>query len=155
MKMPFALQKSQKPVDAVDTSSEESVDPESAVTGQQTHFAEELPLFALPVIEQTKSLEPKKPSKIIFLIPVLFLFVILGVMMMFVRGRQTAVVVTPSPTPLLTEEMKGELDRRLDAVAQDIEKADPLQPELAFPPISFELNLEDATLRLKRTQIRR
>jgi hypothetical protein len=38
------------------------------------------------------------------------------------------------------------LQRELVLLEKDVEAADPLQAKLAFPPVNFELILEDATV---------
>ncbi len=157
MNSPFSL--SQKKSQTTSSASAENEDePESFHTGEQTRFAEDIPLIVEPRYDEEKVVqEPKKPSKFTLILVVgLPLVLILFVVTLLASRRQSRVVVpTPSPVASGSARIKGEIERRLDLVEQDIQKADPLQPELAFPPINFELNLEDATLRKARATQRR
>lgn len=46
------------------------------------------------------------------------------------------------------------LERQLSLLRNDIETADPLESPLAFPPLDFRLNLQDATAILLQQQAR-
>ena len=44
----------------------------------------------------------------------------------------------------------GPIERQLMILERDIENADPLESALSFPPVDFELSLQDATLLLQK-----
>lgn len=159
MKAPFSLSKKKsQTTQTVGPDGEELPEPETFDTGEQTHFAEELPILVEGDYSDPTVVQPvKKPNRLALVgaigIPIVLLVLIS--MLFLSRGGSRKVEPTPTPQASGAAVEKGEIERRLDLVNQDVQKADPFQPELAFPPLNFDLNLEDATLRNSRTQPRR
>ncbi len=119
----------------------------------QTHFAEDVVIEdvqnELPD-EATSGKQEKKSwwknPKIILLIAVAVVAGILMILTVLLQQNMDNVpVFEPEETQNQEQqEQVDELKRQLLLLEKDIESADPLQAELAFPPITFDQVLEDA-----------
>lgn len=128
---------------------------ETAVDIQQTQFAEDVvmtqPLHPvvtpgagevpLPVRSPLKS----KGALIAVLGVTAFGVMVVGMMLRPTQPGNVDIGVIPQSQIQGTSE-PSVLERELILLEKDIEAADPLQAKLAFPPINFELSLEEATL---------
>jgi hypothetical protein len=68
-----------------------------------------------------------------------------GILLRQKNGTLNNPGAVPTPAPQATTELSV-LQRELVLLEKDVEAADPLQAKLAFPPVNFELILEDATV---------
>lgn len=81
------------------------------------------------------------------------LMLIVTLVVLQMREENKTATVTPTPTPVLLDDSpKTELEKRLYFLQQDVAQADPIQSELAFPPVSFKLELEDASVIQQRAE---
>jgi hypothetical protein len=126
---------------------------------QQTWFAEEQPIFtdilntdapSLVVEVKTK----RHPLLILLIIVPIALVVLVAVLMMSRGGVKTPVQFAGPNEASASAKIRPDIERRLRLVETDVENADPIEPQLAFPPISFELDLEDASVRQKNLRRR-
>lgn len=115
----------------------------------QTRFAEESVILPTADLSQKPvATAPKKRSPLVFLIGGLVVFSLLAMVfvLMLSRGRNgVGGPLIPTPSPEASPEMQSELQRRFQELAKDIDAADPGKGALAFPPIDFSLDLQDAT----------
>lgn len=114
----------------------------------QTRFAEE------SVILPSASAQPPGPVKKtgltplkILLVAVPIMFVLFVVSLLSPRGGQNGQGIMASPTPSLEPMTQSEIEKRFAALDADIRAADPTSFRLAFPPVDFTLDLQDATVR--------
>lgn len=130
---------------------------EVEVPTDQTKFAEDLVIWDEPY--QEPSNEPvvttnaPKKSKLLPILGLIVgvLFLVTGFSLMQTRqNNQQQVVETPAPQNVVNNQ--SELDKQLQQLEQDIDAADPIQAELAFPPVDFKLELQDGTLVKQRLQ---
>lgn len=138
-----------------DLDTEPELTPENSadVASQQTQFAEDLSIEGYtsqgPVLAPTETEEVVpfwKKHKLLLLASGLALMVIFTLAMMMPRSNEMDpnIVVTPTPTTEAQQALSV-LQRELILLEKDIEQADPLQAKLAFPPVNFTLELDDAT----------
>lgn len=127
---------------------------------EQTRFAEEQPLFTEVINTDAPSLVvEEKPKRnpllyLLILVPIALLGLI-AVLFMRNGGVRTPVQFAGPQEASVSAKIRPEIERRLRLVEVDVENADPIEPQLAFPPISFELDLEDASVRQRNLQRRR
>lgn len=122
---------------------------------QQTQFAEDVvmtqPLHPVVHSEAGETVLPvrsplKSKGALIALLSVAALGVMgVGLMLRPNQPQNADIGVIPQSQIQGTSE-PSVLQRELILLEKDIEAADPLQAKLAFPPINFELSLEEATL---------
>lgn len=122
------------------------------VDTNQTHFAAQEPYLDTPTNPRTykpgdDDEAPVKPvvwwknrntllgGAVAFLI---FLMVSLAVLFTS-SGENPLVELEPSPSP--TTQQSSEYQERLKILKDDLQKADPTQKELPFPPVSEEITL--------------
>lgn len=123
----------------------------SELEGQldQTLFAEE----AVTVDRfdpEEPTVMPEKNNKarlyLLALVGLLAAFVFGGIFLVMLFRRPTALTSqTEESTPETTTQVDP-LERQLLILKNDIEQADPLSSALAFPPVNFKLDLQDATV---------
>lgn len=127
---------------------------------EQTLFAEEQPIFTNILNTNAPSLvvevKTKKHPLLLLLILVPVVLIVLVVMLLMNRGGSKTPVQFAGPNEAsVSAKIRPDIERRLRLVETDVENSDPIEPQLAFPPISFDLNLEDASIRQKNLQRRR
>lgn len=100
-------------------------------------------------VENENNLEAPHQRKWLVLASVVVVLIIsvlgLGLVLSLSRNQKVS-EVTPQQQ-VETEEEITPIDRELLLFERNIAEADPLQSSLAFPPVNFELQLEDATVR--------
>lgn len=119
-------------------------------TLDQTRFAEEAVILPNPPAKPAAAQRKRSPLLLLALVvPVLFgLFVVSLTLMQRQSDRQTA---PASATPVPAAGTPTEIERRFDQLSSDIQAADPASFTLAFPPVDFTLDLQDASqLQLRR-----
>ncbi|MCD8484217.1 hypothetical protein LRY65_05405 [Candidatus Woesebacteria bacterium] len=119
----------------------------------QTHFAEDVVIEDIRAAGPTHETESSqntpwwKQKRIILLGAVILVGCIMMVIALSLQQSMTD-LPTQQPSQQETtgnsEEEISELRRQLLLLEQDIEAADPLEAELAFPPVTFDKVLEDA-----------
>lgn len=136
----------------------ETADNSPDVASQQTQFTEDLMIEGMsgrkPVVEPVvlSSMPFWKRHKLPLLGLGLALVTVMTIGIMLPRASQNNEDVLPSPTPSTAAALElSALQREVILLEKDIEQADPLQAKLAFPPVSFTLELQDATA-LKQNQ---
>lgn len=144
----------------------EAPDPlELTSTFDQTRFTEESVMdggsrSSRPVEAASRVAEvPKKkrdPRIILMAVLGVLALVVLPLMSIFTRQVvQTRNGATASPTPNVEATgNQSELEKRLILLEQDVATADPIQLDLAYPPVNFELDLLDATSKERLEQER-
>lgn len=118
----------------------------------QTHFAEDVVLRGDTDLAPPGTLAPppQKKTRIIVLAAVGAVLLILLLSLLAALALRPRRVQAPRPTPSLSPQQQSELtqwQRRFQALDKQITTADPSDSKIAFPPIDFKLNLEDATTR--------
>lgn len=126
---------------------------------EQTRFAEEQPIFTDILNTNAPSLvvevkQKKHPLLILLILVPIVVLALVVVLLMSRNGAKTPVQFAGPGEASASAKIRPDLERRLHLVETDVENADPIEPQLAFPPISFELNLEDATTRQKNLKQR-
>ncbi len=119
---------------------------------EQTRFAEEAVIFSdVPKVGSPIPLEasPKRPPYLLLIpVGVLFILALLFVAALFSRRQESSLIQFDRPSEAsASSRIRPEIERRLRLVETDVAESDPIEPQLAFPPISFELDLQDATTR--------
>lgn len=123
---------------------------------QQTYFSEDLVLSGTPRVSAAaddgaapvtgwRKYGPLGAALSVALVIVLAL----GLMLQPQSGPMNNSGGVPTPPPRQETELSA-LQRELILLEKDVEAADPLQAKLAFPPIDFELVLNDANLQQQR-----
>jgi len=117
----------------------------------QTFFAEDVVIedvHALDATGQPDGVSPPwwRSRKGLFAIAGGAMFVLAIMVALLLSLNQQIQVVPEEKTPQqsASEEAVSELQKQLLLLSEDIAAADPLQTELAFPPVDFSLELEDA-----------
>lgn len=144
---------------------DEANSPEEKVvdnTDLQTQFSEDIVIDppAKKLVKKSLPQEPASaPSPLKRFAPVL-----VGLGIAAVAVVAMAVLVQDGPVsqdnPIITipttqqQTELNQLQRELTVLEKDVEEADPLQAKLAFPPVSFDLELEDATVLQQAQQAR-
>lgn len=113
----------------------------------QTRFTSEEPFFegkSVSALGQKESDKNAQRKKILLIVAIVSLLV--GLLLIFAiiasRKPKPTVVVQPSPSPQTQQtQEKSELDQLFDEVNSDIEKADPLENILPFPPVDEGIRL--------------
>lgn len=121
---------------------------------QQTRFAEELSVVGSPTVPSVRPLETAGTEKVAtpkWRKPALIgggIFLVLMLLVILKPRNQGEILPTPTPSPVgggQTIKSLSEIERRFALLDRDMEVAEPYAQELSFPPVSFELTLEDAT----------
>lgn len=122
----------------------------SAAANNQTFFAEEVVIEDLATLHDAAdaSLVRKWYQNPIILIGLASFFVML-LFFILVSGSQNAQTnelptVDTSPSNSNVQAEKSVLQQKLDFLDLDIKAADPLEGELSFPPVDFDLELQEA-----------
>lgn len=122
------------------------------IPSNQTHFAEEEPLFeesSLPVDPNAPIVPRKKKSPLALiligagLIVIVILFLIVIMLLMPVQMLPTK--AKPSPTPTVKKDVSA-LEQRINELDVDLKQADPSKLDLPFPPVNMELELDKKRL---------
>lgn len=112
----------------------------------QTRFAEDVVIADYGAKEEDPQVAKRK--KLLFFGGTMVV-VVLGVLTVIAQRMPDAVPMridaTPQPSPE-AQEVVSPLRRVMQVLEQDIERADPVDAEVGFPPVDFTLRLEDATL---------
>jgi len=114
----------------------------------QTLFAEDVLFTDLDSRQSEELVEPQSRKKLMLLVGLGFFAFAIFAGSMYLQMRRNQ--ITPG---LIIEEVDLQqqsqgipaLERQLSLLRNDIETADPLESPLAFPPLDFRLNLQDAT----------
>lgn len=111
----------------------------------QTIFAEEEPLLERQRKKTTLTAKTvNKPSPFILLGGFLLIVLLIGgITMMFTRGRNNKPLTTITPTPSPKVQTTSELDQLFSELKMSVQKADPLNNSMTFPPISYEITISD------------
>lgn len=119
----------------------------------QTHFAEDVVIEDIQATSSAAETEGAKApapwwktSKGIagIVIGLLLVMIISLTLVMNLNGQMTPAPDITSESEQGSDAQVSELQRQLLLLEQDIEAADPLESELAFPPVDYSLTLEDA-----------
>lgn len=123
--------------------------PEPGETGplDQTYFAEEVAVLPNHAPSSPSIAKKPGPKKILIGIGAVFGLLIVTVLFLSRGNGPMMVQVTPTPTASGSAQVQSELDKRFAQLDTAIQLADPGATELAFPPLDFALNLQDATTR--------
>jgi hypothetical protein len=126
---------------------------ENDILSNQTNFFDEelmeqsppsLPIEEDPQAEE-KAVAAKKRKKL-FVIAGAATFGILlfgiGLLAIFAPRAEQIVRVTPSPIALQGSQNETEISQRLDELEADVRTADPIEVGFPFPPINFNLFLD-------------
>lgn len=127
----------------------------------QTRFSEEIPLFS-PIIrhddDANVAVVPKRKISPLLLAALILVPVLLIGFMVFIfmsaRGTRAPTQFQAPPEATVSGKIRSSLEEKLRLVEIDVENADPVEPQLAFPPMNFELDLEDASVRQQRQRRR-
>lgn len=152
-------EKETKPVPKVlQVSQEDTQGDEFEPITDQTHFAEDVVIEDVhATIASEKSEKPTQPwwksrnGVIGIAIGVLSVLMIFSVLLMSLHSQIDSPIDMIPESERKSQEQVGELQRQLLLLEQDIEAADPLESELAFPPVDYSIGLEDA-LTVERLQ---
>lgn len=152
--LPKVLQSTEAVYDAEDDGGADAQEP----VIDQTHFTEDVVIedvrVAQPTDETVKSTQPwwkTRTGLIALAIGLLVVMMVTLPLFMSLNGQIDTPIDSVSESETELEEQVSELQRQLLLLEQDIESADPLESELAFPPVDYTLTLEDA-LTVERLQ---
>lgn len=118
----------------------------------QTSFGETQPMFepaGLPQAPVTAATAPiAKPSKkinplIILTVAVVIMAAITVTAMLFTPQQKTRTPIQATAVPSSTPTVAGPMQSAIDDLESDIKKADPLTNDLPFPPVNFNLHLQN------------
>lgn len=65
-----------------------------------------------------------------------------AILLVLTPTPDTTLVVLPSPITVSNSSEKSELTKRLDELEKDLKASDPIEVENPFPPVSFDLYLD-------------
>lgn len=116
----------------------------------QTTFAEDLVIWDTPYQEPSGEpavVAPAKKSKLLPVLAIVVGLLFLTVAFSLMQSRQAQTNQEPEQTAEATPPPAlSELDKLLQQLNTEIDAADPIQAELSFPPVNFELELKDGTV---------
>lgn len=117
----------------------------------QTKFAEEAVVEKQPLPEPTAEFTPTK-KKYLALIVLTFLMaflVVVSVLIVWLSGKSEPIIpVDDLSTESSSTSMSPiQIQRQLYVLQKDIEKSDPFDASISFPPVDFGIDLEDAAQR--------
>ncbi len=123
---------------------------------QQTQFSEDVIISQpdKPILPGTEPVaetgfSQKKYLTLAGLVTGILVVLTLGILFRRPGGNQQNPIILPGAQTASSPELSA-LQRELVLLEKDVEAADPLQAKLAFPPVNFELQLEDANVRQQR-----
>jgi hypothetical protein len=119
----------------------------------QTQFAAESPLYESAVLEhltpeevsdlENKQAKAKRKRLIIIGVVALVILIIGLVVAITLRSGSEEKLDLITQESEIDKVILGPFNQRLDELVKEVELADPNQEELPFPPINFEISLED------------
>lgn len=114
----------------------------------QTLFAEDVLFTDLESRTSDEPVQPQSRKKLILLVVLGFFACAIFAGSLYLQMRRNQVtpgfVIEETGGPQQAQGIPA-LERQLSLLRNDIETADPLESPLAFPPLDFRLNLQDAT----------
>ncbi len=123
----------------------------SEVMPDQTQFITESPLYVDPSVDSEPVLSPEeiqknKQKKIKLALTIILVISLIAVGVMAInnfRSQPQEEAATEEEETEISEVILGPFTQRLVEIKQELELADPNQEEFPFPPIDFEISLED------------
>jgi hypothetical protein len=115
----------------------------------QTKFAEEAVVEKQPLPEPTAESTPTK-KKYLALIVLTFLMaflVVVSVLIVWLSGKSEPIIPTDDLSTESSSTSMSPIQRQLYVLQKDIEKSDPFDASISFPPVDFGIDLEDAAQR--------
>lgn len=112
----------------------------------QTRFAEDVVIADVGSRAEADTAASKRKTLYFFgggvAMVVLLFFIVIAQRMPTAMPLELSASPTPLPTPA---QVFTPLERLMQVLADDIERADPVDADVGFPPVNFTLRLEDAS----------